>query len=102
MNALRTRDSGTNSLGVLKELYAPGALTVAFQPIVEVCGGRRRLHGVESLTRGPRGTELERAVVLFDRVRQLGIEVEVDRLCSSLAIQTGAALPAFVPMSVNV
>jgi EAL domain-containing protein (putative c-di-GMP-specific phosphodiesterase class I) len=87
---------------VLKELHAPGALTVVFQPIVEMCGGRRRLYGVESLTRGPRGTELERATVLFDRVRQFGIEVEVDRLCSSLALQTGAALPAFVRMSVNV
>jgi EAL domain-containing protein (putative c-di-GMP-specific phosphodiesterase class I) len=92
----------THGLSLLKQLYAPGALTIAFQPIVEVCGGRRRLHGVECLTRGPRGTELEQAGALFDRVRQHGIEVEVDRLCSAAALHAAAELPAWLTLNVNV
>jgi EAL domain-containing protein (putative c-di-GMP-specific phosphodiesterase class I) len=92
----------SQGLTLLKELYAPGALSIAFQPIVEVCGGQRRLHGVECLTRGPRGTELEQAGTLFERVRQAGIEVEVDRLCTAAALHEAAALPAFLTVSVNV
>lgn len=87
---------------LLEQLYAPGALTIAFQPIVELCGGRRRLHGVECLTRGPRGTELEQAGVLFDRVREHGVEVEVDRLCTAAALHAAAELPPWLMLNVNV
>ena len=66
------------------EIHAPGAIAIHLQPIVEVCGGRRRLHGVECLARGPRGTELEQAAKLFERVRRDGIEADVER-CRELA-----------------
>jgi EAL domain-containing protein (putative c-di-GMP-specific phosphodiesterase class I) len=93
----------SHGLDLLKRLHVPGTLSIAFQPIVEVCGGgRRRLHGVECLTRGPRGTELEQAGDLFDRVRQCGIEVEMDRLCTAVALHAATDLPAWLALAVNV
>ncbi len=102
MIGLVSRPRVTRGSWLLKQLYAPGALNIVFQPIVEVCGGERRLHAVECLTRGPRGTELERAVTLFERVREHGIEAEVDRLCVSAALNAATSLPPFVTVNLNV
>jgi EAL domain-containing protein (putative c-di-GMP-specific phosphodiesterase class I) len=103
MNAPANGYAMSHGLQLLKRLHAPGTLTIAFQPIVEVCGGgRRKLHGVECLTRGPRGTELEQASELFDRVRQYGVEVEVDRLCTAVALEAASELPAWLNLAVNV
>jgi EAL domain-containing protein (putative c-di-GMP-specific phosphodiesterase class I) len=102
MTATAVRYAMSQGLGLLKQLYAPGAISIAFQPIVDVCGGRRRVHGVECLARGPRGTEFEQAVRLFDKVREHGIEVEVDRLCTSAALHAAAELPSFLTINVNV
>lgn len=88
--------------GVFERLRAPNGLAVVFQPIVHVCGGTQRLHAVECLTRGPRGTELEHATRLFDAVRRQRLEVEVDRLCTGAALSSARALPSWVTLSVNV
>jgi EAL domain-containing protein (putative c-di-GMP-specific phosphodiesterase class I) len=90
------------SSGVFERLWAPNGLSVVFQPIVHVCGGRRQLHAVECLTRGPRGTNLEQATNLFDSVRQHRLEVEVDRLCTGAALAAASDLPRWVALSLNV
>jgi EAL domain-containing protein (putative c-di-GMP-specific phosphodiesterase class I) len=63
--------------GILK----PGAISVRFQPIFELRGARRQLHSVEALSRGPAGTHVERANILFEYARRKGAEVQVDRAC---------------------
>jgi EAL domain-containing protein (putative c-di-GMP-specific phosphodiesterase class I) len=88
--------------GVVERLWAPNGLAVVFQPIVHVCGSIQKLHAVECLTRGPRGTELEQATPLFDRVREHRLEVEVDRLCTGAALSAAAALPSWIALSLNV
>jgi EAL domain-containing protein (putative c-di-GMP-specific phosphodiesterase class I) len=88
--------------GVYERLRAPDGLSVLFQPIVHVCGGVQRLHAVECLTRGPRGTELEQATRLFDDVRKHRLEVEVDRLCTGAALSAARGLPAWLLLSLNV
>jgi EAL domain-containing protein (putative c-di-GMP-specific phosphodiesterase class I) len=88
--------------GGFERLWARNGLAVVFQPIVHVCGTIHHLHAVECLTRGPRGTEFEQATELFDRVRQHGREVEVDRLCTGAALAAAAGLPSWLSLSLNV
>ncbi len=87
---------------LLGAILEPGGLTVRFQPIVEVHGGDWRLHGVECLMRGPKGTNLERADILFDYVRRKREESLVDRACVRTAFAALQELPALARVSVNV
>ena len=88
--------------GLVDRLWQPDGLTILFQPIVHICGGDRHLHAVECLARGPRGTHLEFATALFETVREEGVEVEVDRLCTGAALATAEKLPDWLRISVNV
>lgn len=67
-------------------------LETVFQPIFETSAesNARTLHAVECLTRGPRGSTLETAAVLFDYVRRRHLEAEVDRLCIAQALHAAA------------
>jgi len=89
-------------LGLLEQLSAPGAISVVFQPILQVVNAGLAVHGVECLTRGPRGTKLEAASTLFDSVRQAGLEAEVDRLCTRAVLSEARGLPVWLPLALNV
>lgn len=82
-------------------LSQPGSLRVLFQPVVAL-GGGLATRFVEALTRGPRGTNLENADVLFEYARRKGMAAELDRLCVRLAIAEAAALPPRLGLSLNV
>jgi len=66
-------------------------LETLFQPIFEVHGDERTVHAVECLTRGPRGSALEGAPMLFDYVRRRHLEPEVDRLCIAQALRAASS-----------
>ena len=87
---------------LLDQILEPGALRLAFQPIVSIQGGAPRLRGLEALARGPRGTNLERPDLLFDFVRRKRAECEVDRCCVGMVLEAVADLPDHVRISVNV
>jgi EAL domain-containing protein (putative c-di-GMP-specific phosphodiesterase class I) len=87
---------------VLDAILAPGGLQVAFQPIVEVRGKARQIHSLECLIRGPRGTNMEPAAVLFEYVRRKREETALDRACVSAALSASRGLPAEVRLSLNV
>jgi EAL domain-containing protein (putative c-di-GMP-specific phosphodiesterase class I) len=87
---------------LLDVILEPGGLSVRFQPIVEVHGADWRLHGVECLMRGPRGTNLESAEILFEYVRCKREESLVDRACVRTAFASLRELPAASRVSVNV
>jgi EAL domain-containing protein (putative c-di-GMP-specific phosphodiesterase class I) len=87
---------------LLDAILEPGGLSVRFQPIVEVHGDDWRLHGVECLMRGPRGTNLESAEILFDYVRRKREESLVDRACVRTAFAAVYELPGLTRVSVNV
>jgi EAL domain-containing protein (putative c-di-GMP-specific phosphodiesterase class I) len=87
---------------LLDAILEPGGLSVRFQPIVEVDGDLWRLHGVECLMRGPRGTNLESAEILFDYVRRKREESLVDRACVRTAFAAVRELPGLSRFSVNV
>jgi len=90
---------------ILDELRLPGALRIEFQPIFRLDGEqgeRRELYALEALTRGPRGTSMERPDVLFEYARRKGEETQIDLLCIAAALAEAAALPHAPLISINI
>lgn len=89
-------------LTLLDTILKPGSLSPVFQPIFEVHGEERELHYLECLMRGPKGTSVERADILFGYVRRKREEIAVDRACMRAALQATSMLPFEPHISVNV
>jgi EAL domain-containing protein (putative c-di-GMP-specific phosphodiesterase class I) len=87
---------------MLDELLEPGALRIDFQPIVTVADNDVRLYALEALTRGPRGTTMERPDVLFEYARRKGEETRIDLICIAQALCAAAPLPGRPHISLNV
>jgi len=87
---------------LLDKILRPGSLAPLFQPIFKVYGQEKELHSLECLMRGPAGTSVERAEILFGYVRRKREEIAVDRACMRAALQAAAKLPYEPRISVNV
>lgn len=87
---------------LLHTLLEPGGLRAVFQPIFDVSAHEKRLHSLECLIRGPVGSNLEKAPVLFEYVRRKREEILIDRACVSTALRAAARLPWEPLLSVNV
>jgi EAL domain-containing protein (putative c-di-GMP-specific phosphodiesterase class I) len=87
---------------LLDTLLAPGSLAVVYQPIFSVADELRSVHAFEGLTRGPRGTTMERPDVLFEYARRKGKEGALDRLAVENALRTMAPLQETSALSLNV
>lgn len=57
-----------------------GGLWIAFQPLYELSKGRRAIHAVECLVRGPRGTRLEAPEELYRFFGRRGELHDLNRL----------------------
>jgi EAL domain-containing protein (putative c-di-GMP-specific phosphodiesterase class I) len=87
---------------LLDAILEPGRLSVVFQPIFEVGVARPRLFAVESLIRGPKGTNAQRPAVLFEYVRRKRAEAMVDRACVAAVLADACQLAASPRLSINV
>jgi EAL domain-containing protein (putative c-di-GMP-specific phosphodiesterase class I) len=87
---------------LLEEILSANGLTVLVQPIVHVSSQGRCLHGVECLSRGPKGTLFEPPDLLFDYVRRKKAELAVDRRVMELALQACAPIPDPLRVSINI
>jgi EAL domain-containing protein (putative c-di-GMP-specific phosphodiesterase class I) len=87
---------------LLETILDPSKLSVLFQPIFEVQNGIKRLDSLEALIRGPQGTNINRADILFDYVRRKKAEVAVDHTCFMAVCDEVMRLPAEVRVNVNV
>lgn len=87
---------------ILDELLKPGVIRIEFQPIVRVLETHAELYGVEALARGPRGTSVERADVMFEYARRKRAEASVDLVCIAEAFASYTQLPARTLLSINV
>jgi EAL domain-containing protein (putative c-di-GMP-specific phosphodiesterase class I) len=87
---------------MLDRLQEPGALRVVFQPILQYDKSGWRVHALEALVRGPRGTHMEFPDVLFEYVRRKGAEVLMDRHCLSTVLRGARGLGTEITLSVNV
>ncbi len=85
-----------------ERILAPGGLTPLYQPIVRTRGGAHWVHSYECLTRGPEGTNLRAADVLFEYVRRKRMETAVDRACIAAALAEGRRIPGAPELSLNV
>ena len=86
----------------LDTILEPGSLSVVFQPIFEVGASAPQLYALECLIRGPRDTNVERPLVLFDYVRRKHAEAAVDRACVETALAAAGGLPFCPRLSLNV
>lgn len=87
---------------LLDRILEPQGLSVVFQPIYQLRAEGWRLHAVEALTRGPRGTNFESAPVLFEYVRRKREESLVDRECVARALRASRELRGEPRIAVNV
>lgn len=87
---------------MLDQLLLPGSLRVEFQPIVTMTENGPRLYALEALTRGPRGTTMERPDILFEYARRKGEEIRIDMLCVAHTLASALALPGEPLISINI
>jgi len=87
---------------LLDRLLEPGALTPVFQPIFECHQDTRRLHALECLIRGPRGTHMEDPDVLLEYVRRKREESLLDRVCVATALAVARDFPGSPRLCLNV
>jgi EAL domain-containing protein (putative c-di-GMP-specific phosphodiesterase class I) len=91
-----------NDKCLLDTVLKPNALQTRFQPIFQVGATAQRLHAVEGLNRGPAGTNLESAGVLFEYARRKRKEPVVDLACVQAVLEAARGLPPDVDISLNV
>lgn len=87
---------------MLDIILEPGGMSPVYQPIFKVAGNDCALHAVESLIRGPQGTNMQSPVILFEYVRRKGAEKTVDRACVRAALAEYPRLLQGVLLSINV
>jgi EAL domain-containing protein (putative c-di-GMP-specific phosphodiesterase class I) len=87
---------------LIDDILAPGGLSILFQPIFEIVNGDPVLFALEALSRGPKGSNVECANVLFEYIRRKGKETEVDRVCIARAVAAAAGVPGSPAISINV
>lgn len=86
----------------IDDLLKAGSLTSVYQPVFRITDGVPVLHGVECLTRGPKGSNFESAKILFEYVRLKRQEQAVDRACVETAFAGLKYLPPTTAVGVNV
>jgi EAL domain-containing protein (putative c-di-GMP-specific phosphodiesterase class I) len=86
---------------LLETVLDPRELSVRFQPIFRIGDGENQVHSVEALIRGPRGTNFESAVMLFDYVRRKHEERSVDHSCLEAICMEAVHLPPSLRINVN-
>jgi EAL domain-containing protein (putative c-di-GMP-specific phosphodiesterase class I) len=87
---------------LLETILDPYQLSVRFQPIFRIQGAVRQIDSLEALVRGPRGTNFERADLLFDYVRRKRAEALVDQSCLTAICNASVGLPSNLRINVNV
>jgi EAL domain-containing protein (putative c-di-GMP-specific phosphodiesterase class I) len=87
---------------LLERILEPDGIAVVFQPIYSLRSDTPRLYALEGLVRGPLGTNMESADVLFEYVRRKREESLVDRVCVSRVLQAAREFPGSPRISLNV
>src|SRR5688500_12171504 len=95
-------EGGRMTETLLDRVFAPGGITARFQPVVDVSRNPVACTYLEGLVRGPAGTNLERADVLFSYIRRRRESARMDRLCVAAVLDAARALPADVAVGFNV
>ena len=89
-------------ISLIQRVIEPGAISVMFQPILDILGARPRLYAVEGLSRGPKGSTLEAPDILFEFARRKNEEAIVDRAAIAAILAEARKLPPGLRIQVNV
>ena len=87
---------------LVDRILAPGGLRVELQPILDVEGALTAVHSYECLSRGPTGTNMASADILFEYIRRKKIEQNMDRACIEAGLDAASRLPGLPHFAVNV
>jgi EAL domain-containing protein (putative c-di-GMP-specific phosphodiesterase class I) len=87
---------------LIDAILEPRALSVAFQPVYEVQGAGLRVHYLEALVRGPRGTAVEAADILFEYARRKNRAADLDRACLHAVLAEARSLPDATRLGLNI
>ena len=83
----------------LQDILLRERVVTAYQPILRMQEGT--IMGFEALSRGPRGSGLETAALLFGAAEDNKLQVEVDRLCRRRALLSSGRIPSNAKIFVN-
>jgi EAL domain-containing protein (putative c-di-GMP-specific phosphodiesterase class I) len=83
----------------LQDILLRDRVVTAYQPIMRI--KERTVLGFEALSRGPRGSGLERADALFGAATEHNLLVELDRLCRKRALLASGRIPSNSKIFVN-
>ena len=83
----------------LQDVLLRERVVTSYQPIKRLEQGT--VYGFEALSRGPRGSGLESAEVLFRAAEETGLKVELDRLCRNRALLSSGRIPSSARIFVN-
>lgn len=89
-------------MSLLDRILEPGQLRTLYQPIISFAENSPKIFAFECLTRGPRGTNLEPADVLFEYARRKGGEDALDIACMHTALAQAESFAATAKLFVNV
>ena len=84
----------------LQDVMLGDQISSVFQPIVDL--RTNEYHGFEALSRGPKDTQQQSPVNLFEAAKATDLVFELDRHCRRKALRTARALPAPYSLFVNV
>jgi EAL domain-containing protein (putative c-di-GMP-specific phosphodiesterase class I) len=94
--------AGSTELNLIDRILAPGGLTVMLQPIINAEGPAPVVHSYECLSRGPAGTNMESAEILFEYIRRKKVEKPLDRACIEAGLEAGSRLAGLPHLALNV
>ncbi|MDT8902152.1 EAL domain-containing protein [Anaeroselena agilis] len=94
------RETDTEAVKELKKIIGQQAVTTVFQPIVSLTDGS--VIGYEALSRGPRGSMLERPDALFSAAAEGDLIWELEYLCRTKALEKAKDIVASKMLFINV
>ena len=84
----------------LQHIILTEDIRTVFQPVVDIKNSGK-IHGFEALARGPRGTDLESPLALFDMAAKTNLLFELDQLCRRNSVQSAEGLRTPYKLFIN-
>lgn len=83
----------------VQELIYREKISTVYQPIINI--NTLEILGYEALTRGPKNSEYENPYQLFKAAREVGLVLELDRICTKHAFINARKSPANTKLFIN-
>ena len=99
MAHLNERRRQVQNKQLLQRIILKEQIEMVFQPIMDLTTGKP--HGFEALCRGPKGTDLENPIRLFDVATKADLLFELDHLCRRQALIAGKNLDRQYKLFIN-